>query len=119
MFRIKSTTRVSTEFLAVSPDMKEIVIDNLVKDLGREMYRSGCFNFCETASVGKEEWGRPDELELTVEVLTLTPRELSEAIKTLHIIKSALPPSIKGHADYLHEILTKPSALKELPPQND
>ena len=109
MYKIQSVNRINKELLVKHPDAKEQIISNMLVDFAREMFKNKCFEITETNVKGEVNWMQPDEQEVRIESFVMTPNEFKEAIKTLHLIKSALPDPLKGYANHLHTLLTKPT----------
>lgn len=107
MYKIQSVNRINKELLVKHPDAKEQIISNMLVDFAHEMFKNKCFEITETNVKGEVNWMQPDEHEVRIEALVMTPKEFKEAIETLHLIKSALPEPMKGYANHLHTILTK------------
>ena len=107
MYKIQSVNRINKELLVKHPDVKEQIISNMLVDFAHEMFKNKCFEITETNVKGEVNWIHPDEQEVRIEALVMTPKEFKEAIETLHLIKSALPEPMKGYANHLHILLTK------------
>ena len=107
MYKIQSLNRINKELLVKHPDAKEQIISNMLVDFAHEMFKHKCFEITETNVKGEVNWMQPDEQELRIEAFVMTPKEIKEAIETLHLIKSALSEPMKGYANHLHTLLTK------------
>lgn len=106
MYKIQSVNRINKELLVKHPDAKEQIISNMLVDFAHEMFKNKCFEITETNVKGEVNWMQPDEQEVRIEALVMTPKEFKAAIETLHLIKSALPEPMKGYANHLHTLLT-------------
>lgn len=107
MYKIQSANRINKELLVKHPETKEQHIINMLVDFAHEMFKNKCFEITETNVKGEVNWMRPDEQEVIIEALVMTPKEFKEAIETLRLIKSALPEPMKEYANHLHTLLTK------------
>ena len=107
MYKIQSVNRINKELLVKHQDAKEQIISNMLVDFAHEMFKNKCFVITETNVKGEVNWMQSDEQEIRIEAFVMTPKEFKEAIETLHLIKSALPEPMKGHANHLHTLLTK------------
>lgn len=107
MYKIQSVNRINKELLVKHPDAKEQIISNMLVDFAHEMFKNKCFEITETNVKDEVNLMQPDEQEVRIEALVMTPKEFKEAIETLHLIKSAIPEPMKGYANHLHTLLTK------------
>ena len=107
MYKIQSVNRINKELLVKHPDAKEQIISNMLVDFAHEMFKNKCFEITETNVKDEVNWMQPDEQEVRIEALVMTPKEFKESIETLHLIKSAIPEPMKGYANHLHTLLTK------------
>ena len=106
MYRIRAITTVDSRLFVEYPDAKESVISKLLIEFANEMLLNNCLEVKEVDMKAEKAWLDIPKKQLTTEGYVLTPLEHKTAIETLHLIKSALPESLKRYADLLHSILT-------------
>ena len=106
MYRIESKTRIRLDLLAKDQGLKEHVIKQGLTKLANEMHNINCLEITEQNVRGEVGWMSPDELEISVKALVIKPKELSQAIDFLKVIKSALPLEYQYYANSLYKILT-------------
>jgi hypothetical protein len=109
MYKIQSVNRINKQLLVKNPDAKEQIISNMLVDFAHEMFKNKCFEITETNVKGEVNWMQPDEQEVKIEALVMTPKEFKEAVETFKLIKcyTDIPESLRGYLIHLHTLLTK------------
>jgi len=107
MNRIKVSHKYNEGFFIKHSDLLGKIEKELLVLFAREMASKKCFELTQSEQYASTEWGGIPEREIMIEALVMKPSDFKEVIKSLHIIKSALPEEFRHYADNLHSLLTK------------